>query len=121
MGDAAVSVSELQTYSNSELEPIALSQIKYKDLRLRFRTPLVLYPYKDESGELLFAEDGDYELLAYAEDREELKRVLNSLFTVMWNTYVAELGDGKLTPGAAKIRRNLLNNLVAEDTDSAVE
>ena len=108
-------------YSENELEPITLSSIECAGFKLRFLAPLTLYPQKDESGKYLIVEDADYELYQYAEDREELKKVLNSVFAVMWEMYAVEPGNGKLTQRAAKVRQNLLNNLAAEGIDIATE
>ena len=103
----------------NEFEPIILNSIECAGLKLRFLTPLTLYPQKDESGEYLIVEDDDYELFAYAENRKELETELNSVFAVMWKIYVIE-ENKKLTLEAAKLRQNLLDNLVEEGGNSAI-
>ena len=100
-------------YSTNELKPITLSSVELDGLKLNFSTPLTFYPQKDESGKYLTASDDDYSLFVFARDREELEKELNDEFVLMWKAYVAE-DDVKLTPGAAKLRQILMNNLMEE-------
>ena len=93
--------------SSPDLLPFQLSELYYEDLTLRFRQPLVLLPQLDDTGQLICLSHPALGIDVCASTRAELEEALREEVEVLWRNY-AMADPEQLTPGAQRIRTNLL-------------
>ena len=100
-----------QIIAVESIEPIDLSDFvidsfPYGDNTIKFRTPLILAPFLNESKQLMCLENDTLGINVFAFTREQLLEELQEQLSALWFEYaIAE--DEKLTPKALQLKRNL--------------
>lgn len=89
-----------------DLSPFVLSEVPYKDRKLRFREPITFVPFWNDTGELLCFEYTDWSLYIFAETREELIGYLYEEIAALWGG-LARKDDSLLTERAQDLSRKL--------------
>jgi hypothetical protein len=93
-----------------DLSPFQLSELHYKNRTLRFRQPLELVPHLDDTRQLICLTHSALGIDVCASTREELEQALHEELDVLWRNY-AMADPGWLTPGARRMRENLLASI----------
>lgn len=88
-------------------QSINLGEYDYGNFILRFRTPIQLFPTKDESGRLLRLEYPDLGIHVFAETREQLLEELWEQILFLWEDY-ALCCDDEMTLQSQILKKNLL-------------
>lgn len=94
-----------------------IDRVSYGGLTLRSRTPLILEPVIDDSGQLLCIERDDLGIDVFAPTRNALLTELNEQLIMLWREYALAEND-TLDTGARELKQALLATF-AETHDAA--
>lgn len=86
---------------------LVLQCVSYRGRNFRFKHKLELWPFCDETGELLCLEYEPLGIHVFADTREMLLKELAEQICMLWDEYASE-ANGNLSPAAVQLKKRLL-------------
>lgn len=93
-----------------ELSVLPVAEVRKAGLHLRFKQLLELRPTADETGTLLCVRQEALGIDVFAPSRQELLGEVQDQIVLLWREYACAPPE-TLTPGARRLRANLLSQV----------
>jgi hypothetical protein len=99
-------ITDVESIDPVDLSDFILETIPYGNRNLKFKTPLILTPFLNDSMQLLCIENTDLNINVFAHTREQLIEELYQQIAALWLEYALE-DDSKLTASAHELKKRL--------------